>query len=135
VNLVQQDFPNLHHSPQQFWQQPHSQLFEDGPPLSSCHYVKVLQFLFYHLLPLFELAPSSAQQSSCTLSCTPPAACLHTSDKYQKEKEELIQQRSLYYCHPLFSLIDNTMDAGVDHHRSLLKSASQLLILAGIMSK
>ena len=93
VNLVQQDFPNLHLSPQQFWQQPHSPLFEDGLPLSSCHYIKVLQFLFYHFLPLFELAPSSAQ-SSCTLSSTPSAACLHTSDKYQKEKEELIQRSS-----------------------------------------
>ena len=52
----QAGFPNLH-----VW--PHSQLFEDGPPLSSGHYVMVIQVHFYHLLPLFDLAPPSVSSS------------------------------------------------------------------------
>jgi hypothetical protein len=56
VNLVKQDLPNLHLAPQQqFWLQPHSQLLEEGPLLSSGHYAVVIQFHFYHLLPLFAL--------------------------------------------------------------------------------
>jgi hypothetical protein len=134
VNLIKQDSPNLVRlAPQQFWQQPHSQLFEEGPSLSLGHYALVIQFHFYHLLlPLFDLAPPSAP-SSCTLSSSPSAVCLHTSDKEQIEKEEL-SQKGFHCCPPLVSLLDYTVDAGVDHHRSLLNSASQPLILAGIMS-
>ena len=74
-------------------------IFEEELLLSSGHYVVVVQFLFYHLLPLFELAPPSAP-SPFTLSSTPSAGCLHISDRDQIEKEEIFQ-RSL--CSLLFS--------------------------------
>jgi hypothetical protein len=71
----------------------------------------VIQFVFYHLLPLFDLALPSAR-SSCTLSSTPSTVCLHASDKEQIEKEELIQ-KSFHCCPLLVPHLVNTIDAGV----------------------
>jgi hypothetical protein len=106
VNLVKQYSLNLHLAPQQFWQQPHSQLFEEGVLLPSGHYVMVIQFHFYRLLPLFDLAPPSAPSSCKLSSTTPSAAFLHASNKEQNEKEEL-NKKSFYCCPPLVYLLDN----------------------------